>query len=180
MLRSRSRLARRGFTMVELLAVVAMVGILATLAIAGYRQYSAAANVANVKDTIGSIRISQESWRAETLSYLSCSASLTDWYPAAPNGKKRGWYASSNAGIDCWRMLNVTQDSPTKYGFAVVAGGPGGTPPQPNLTGGVTWPTPTEPWFVVQAAGDDDGDSTFSFFVSSSFSGEVIAENENE
>ena len=124
-LRDRKR-ARRGFTLVELLAVLAMISILSVLAIAGYRRYLSSSKSSEAKALMGSIRIAQENHRAETLSYLSCSGNLTNWYPASPNGKKRHWLNNGHAEFACWRMLNVVTDTYTRYGFTVMAGGPGG------------------------------------------------------
>jgi prepilin-type N-terminal cleavage/methylation domain-containing protein len=175
--RRNRRLAMAGFTMVELLAVVAMIGILATLAFSGYKTYVGRSKARNLMDTIGSIRIAQESFRAETLTYADCSDNLTDWYPAKPNGNKRHWINPAHADVACWRMLNVTQDTPTQYGFAVVSGGPGTMPPATSVNGGITWPLPTEPWFVVQGSADQNKNGTLSLFVSSSFSGEIYYED---
>jgi len=173
--------ARRGFTMVELLAVVAMVGILAAIALVGYRRYLNASKTSDAKAVMSAIRISQESYRAETLSYLNCSASLTSWYPSAPNGKRKNFYNTGHSEDDCWRLLNVTTDSPTTFGYAVVAGGPGANPPAPTTVNAPVWPNPTtEPWYVIQAAGDQDDDGTQSLLLTSSFNGEIYVENEAE
>ncbi|MBW2453154.1 MAG: prepilin-type N-terminal cleavage/methylation domain-containing protein [Deltaproteobacteria bacterium] len=177
--RQRKRL-QQGFTLIELMAVVAMIGVLAALAIVGYQRYLSASHSADAKAILGAIRIAEETYRAETLVYLGCSANLLALYPAPPNGKRRHWVNPGHVDVACWRMLNVATDSPTRYGFAVVAGAPGGTPPQPNLPKAVTWGATTEPWYVVQARGDNDDDNDFSTFVTSSFSGEVVIDQEAE
>ena len=169
--------------MVELLAVVTMIGILAALAVAGYRNYLNRARTSDAKAIIAAIRIAQENYHAETLSYLNCSSDLGDYYPAEPNGRKRHWKNDSNADYSLWMTLNVTVDSPTSYGFAVVAGQPGENPPQPDIGNGnaIPWPDPTtEPWYVVQAAGDADNDGTFAIVAGSSFSGELVTFEETE
>ena len=174
--------SRRGFTLVELLAVVAMIGILSAIALVGYGKYLNAARVGDAKAVIGSIRVAQENIRAETLSYLSCSPNLDTYYPAAPDGKKRNFYDQGNAQDPCWRTLNVVTDTPTTFGFAVVAGLPGTNPAAPSTVGQPAWPTPANrPWFVIQAQGDADADTTdYCYLVSSSFNGEIYVENETE
>jgi type IV pilus assembly protein PilA len=165
---------------VELLAVLAMISIMSVLAVSGYRKYLSASKSSEAKTVIGAIRIAEESQRAETLSYLSCSGTLTNWYPATPNGKKRHWLNNANAEFNCWRMLNVVTDTFTRYGFTVVAGAPGDVMPVPSTVNSPGWPTPTEPWYVVQAAGDNDNDGSMSLFLSSSINGEIYVEEPEE
>jgi type IV pilus assembly protein PilA len=172
----------RGFTLIELLAVVAMIGILAALALVGYRRYLHASHTGEAKEIIGQIEVAEASYKGETLGYLNCSSSLTDWYPMAPNGKKRNWINPGHADVANWRMLNVAVDSPTVFGFSLVAGPPGGTPPDPSTAQKPTWPNPTtEPWYVIQAAGDQDNNGVFSYFVASSFQpADIYVENESD
>ena len=66
-----------------------MVGILSALAIVGYRRYLSASKTSGARAIIGAIRAAQQSYRAETLSYLNCSSNLQDYYPASPDGRKR-------------------------------------------------------------------------------------------
>jgi type IV pilus assembly protein PilA len=178
--KANRRSVGRGFTLMELLAVVAMIGILSALAVVGYRKYLNASKSGDAKAIISAIRVAEESYRAETLVYLSCSDNLGEYYPVTtPNGKKRHWVNSSHPKFDRWSTLNVSTDSPTSYVFAVVAGPPGQNPPQP-ATGPGGWSTPTEPWYVIQAAGDADVDKVLSYFVASSFTSEIYAQNEAE
>ena len=186
--------ARRGFTLVELLVVVAMIGVLSALAIVGYRKYLQSSHSGEARAILQGIRAGEENYRAETLTYLGCSGcggspcpqgtgALTTRYPHdTPDKTKWNWINNAHADAPCWRMLNVTADGPVHYVYSVVSGSPGQAMPgipAPGVT--PTWPNPTrEPWYVVQAVGDLDGDGTLSSFVASSLSGEIAVENESE
>ncbi|MDI1481116.1 prepilin-type N-terminal cleavage/methylation domain-containing protein [Polyangium sp. y55x31] len=182
--RPRGDAKRRGFTLSELMIVVAMIGVLAAIAMVGYRRYMRGAAASEVKAVVSGIRIAEEAYKAETFQYLGCGG-LTDWYPAAPNDKKRNWDngQTGNAIHDCWMRLNVTTDGPVRFGYAVVAG----IAPQPDAVPNVTYcqnwatahATVNGPWFVVQAAGDQDADGVLSLFASSSLTGELCVDPKN-
>jgi len=176
---------RRGFTLTELMIVVAMIGVLAAIAIVGFRKYMRSANTAEVKTVVQGIRVAEEAYRAETLQYRGCSTNLTDWYPGAPTDKKRAWDNAKNgeAKHDCWMELNVQTDGPVRFGYAVMAGIAPTPDAIPNVTYCNGWAAAQAavvgPWFVVQAAGDQDADGVLSLFASSSLSGEICMEPVN-
>lgn len=185
--RSRSRTSRRllarGFTLVELLIVVAMIGVLAALAVVGYRKYLSSAQTGEARAVMQAIRNGEHVYKTEMLTYKSCASTLDDYYPqgSTPTSRKWAWVNNNHNQVDCYAALNVDTDGPVRFGYAVVAGGAGDS--GPAMTGWDTppvWPSSSTPWYVVQATGDSDDDGVLARLVSSSFDNKIYVENESE
>jgi type IV pilus assembly protein PilE len=65
-----------GFTLIELMIVVAVVGILAAIAYPAYQDYVRKARRADAMNALAEIRIEQEKWRANNTTFASNLASL--------------------------------------------------------------------------------------------------------
>lgn len=65
----------RGFTLIELMITVVVVGILASIAVPAYTDYVRKSRRADGKTALTRIQLQQEKWRAGHMSY---SASLTE------------------------------------------------------------------------------------------------------
>jgi type IV pilus assembly protein PilA len=171
----------RGFTLIELMIVVAIVGVLATLGMVSYRKFITSAKTSEAIGMVGSIRAAEESYRAETLSYLNVSVGFSTYYPTSAVGKKKtAWDNASHADYVRWRQLGARSDGPVYYGYKVAAGTAGGTIPALNLATPPVFAAPTEPWYVIEAVGDVDGNGIFSHVAGSSLTGEIVVENEGE
>lgn len=65
-----------GFTLVELMVVVAIIGILAAIAIPNYQKYQAKARQSEAKIALGAIYTAQQSFRSETGTYSGCISNI--------------------------------------------------------------------------------------------------------
>jgi len=66
---------QRGFTLIELMIVVAIVGILAAIAIPNFLRYQCKARQSEAKSLLGAIRTNQEAYYAEYDTYTTSLAS---------------------------------------------------------------------------------------------------------
>jgi prepilin-type N-terminal cleavage/methylation domain-containing protein len=67
---------RRGFTMIELLAVVLFIGALSSMAVPRYREHKVRAFVAAMQSDLGNLRIAEESHWAEYQRYATDTTAL--------------------------------------------------------------------------------------------------------
>jgi type IV pilus assembly protein PilA len=67
---------KKGFTLIELMIVVAIIGILAAIAIPNFMSYQCKAKQAEAKSILGNMRVLQEAYFAEYSTYASTTALL--------------------------------------------------------------------------------------------------------
>lgn len=142
---------RQGFTMLELMIVVAVIGILSVIAIPTFQSYVYRSRTAEAVTFLGEIRQRQESYRAEFGQYCAVSgtgAPGNNWNPSTlpASGAKVAWTPT-----DEWTQLGAAPDGPVSFQYQTVAGPPGTTPNIAGFTG-------RDFWFVSQARADLDGD----------------------
>ena len=147
----------RGFTLIELMIAVAIIGILAAIGIPSYMRYQLNAKAAEAKYNLGEIRTVEEAYKTETDTYLAAAS--------APGGAvgsaKQAWVG--NAGFD---TVGFVPAGSVYYNYAVDAMGT----PQVTLADGsgfaATTGTSTAPelGYKATAVGDLDGDGTAQIY----------------
>jgi type IV pilus assembly protein PilA len=170
-----------GFTLTELMIVLAIIGILATLAVYGVKKYVLVSKTAEPIEMINSIRAAQEAYKDETFAYKNVSTGgINAYHPGTPNDSKRSW-VTGTAADNNWNELGVRAGAPVQFGYACVAGGAGNAVPGLGITANLNFPSPpASPWYVVKAAGDRDVDSVLAILIGSSFTDEIYSEKDDE
>jgi len=163
-----TRQAVQGFSLIELMVVVLIIGILSSIAIPTFRTYMYKARTSEATAFLGDIRQRQEAYRSEFGQYCAVSGNTWGTYmPATIPGKQRvAW-----PGSDAWRQLGASPDNAVYFQYATIAGPPATTPP-----GGLGYDG-SDFWSVSRAQGDLDGDGTTVIFESYSSSSNIWISN---
>jgi type IV pilus assembly protein PilA len=167
----------RGFTLIELMVVVMIMGVLATLAGYGVRKYVLEAKKAEAGSMLSQIRTTEEAYKDEMFVYLGLG-NFTVWHPTNdPGGVKYGWHSQANAMRVVFDQLGVMPNGAVEYSYAVVSGDASDSVPSLPLRDAVNIPTPLGPWYVAMAKGDLDNDGSYTYAIT--YSGNAVVHIEN-
>lgn len=177
--------------MIELMIVVVIIAVLATLATYGVRNYILQAKTVEAREVIASIMAGQEAYFDEMFEYLDVSGGDPDaYYPDSPENAdgtvKIQWGADSPDCADCLTNLNalgVTVSQPVAFRYSSVA----------DTSGSIAKPSAlsqdpfsnkspaTSDYYTVFAVSDLAGDGApYSTYVGSSYQAEIIEFNAGE
>lgn len=174
-----------GFTLLELMIVVVIIGVLATVAVQSYKRFNNRARVQEAIALLGDIKIKQESYYQTYHRYVSASEGANDWWP-----KEIDWSAMTTTwGMDCtqpgdaashpgWCALGggYRSNEQARFQLQVVARDPANpqVPPPQYVK------DPSRDWWYVRARSDFTADGKFSDIWLSSEMREPAMDNELE
>jgi len=182
------RVGTRGFTLVELAVVVAIIGILAVLAVAGYRRLVTSSHTSEATEMVNAIKVAQETYHAETGQYANISngLGLGNLYPqATPSSTSAtAWGATCSQCADQagWQKLPVHNSGVVRFGYATMAGQVSTTLPASPVTA-VTFPSNSQltgDWYVISAMGDMDNNGVYCTVVGVSWQRELYIDKDGE
>ena len=148
---------RKGFTLVELMIVVAIIGILAAIAIPNFLQFRLKAKTSEAKSNLGAIRSTEVAYFAEWDFYVGNQ-------PPTPTGNRQGitdkrpWNNTTRFSI-----LGFAPEGSVFYDYALLSTANNLYPP--NAEG-----------MSMYAAGDLDGDNSLCSFYVTSATNEILKE----
>ena len=150
----KARLKQNGFTIVELLVVVAIIGVLAAISGPAFVRFIRISRTAEATTTLRKLYDGETNYflneqfdrngNTVTAQFVDCGP-----MPSLPPGTNKGlgdWRA------ECWLDLSFAQDGPVFYSYSTLADG-----------------VSTSSSFTVRAEGDLDGDNIYSLFERTGF-----------
>lgn len=178
---------RRGFTLIELMIVVVIIGVLAVVAGTAYRRYLDSARTTEAYSMLGEIRNREEAYRAEFSAYVSEPAqSETALFPAVDGASCREPCPKDvdpkTATLpDWWKDLGINPGrAQLTCGYVAVAG-EANKAPTGALGQALLGTTLTTPWWYAVAVCDNDGNSTTNATFTTAFNTTVVTtQNEHK
>lgn len=167
--------SQKGFSLVELMVVVAIIGILAAIAVPNYQRFTAKSKQAEAKSNLSAVYSAERAFFAEWQTFQGGFA-IVGYQPTGTLRYRHGF--SANIALPNNHPQFAVNPNPADFNTSLAAvcgqgafGGPGNVckeqiaPVAPGALAAVGGQTPAivagpPPTFIAQARGDIDGDAT--------------------
>lgn len=183
-----------GFTLIEMLIVVAIIGVLAVVAGTAYRRYMDSARTTEAYGMLGEIRQREEAYRAEFSQYASLDTTKSDetvasTWPTVDNNSncvgstKEPCYKNWAPAPNGWTQMGINPGKQSvQCGYLAYAGVAGVAPSQgpigQNLFNSAA---PATMWWYAVAVCDNDGNTATNATFSTAFNTtNVVTQNEHK
>ena len=114
---SKRNPSRGGFTVIELMLVVGILGIIATIAIPAFIRFQLRTKASEVKANLAAVRVAEEAYHAEFNLYVSATP-----VPASVNSSKRSWPLTAGTSHG-FNTLGWVPDGTVYYQYAATTNG---------------------------------------------------------
>ncbi len=146
----------RGFTLVELMMVVVLLGVLATVAVFSYKGYMRRARLAEGVAFLMDVKLKQETYFTTYSQYVDSGTTVNDFYPTDANFQPDkipvswGWDCSASGlsmAEQAFCALGLNPAAPeTYFQYVTIGWAPGdGAPPADYI------PDPSRRWWLARA-----------------------------
>lgn len=194
----------KGFSLIELMIAVAIIGILAAIAVPQYSKYVKQSRTSEAVQNLSSIAMYQETYFSENDNYITCAANPSQ----VPTPQDTAGRLQFDADLGNWAQLGrvLADNTPVYFQYEIRAGqytsggsastiagvlvapdtgvAPGGGHCQgiSSLSAdSLSVPTTAgSNWFYATAVGDQDGDGTCSLFIGVVDRPDIVKENDIE
>jgi len=187
-----------GLTLVELMVVVAIVGILAAVAVFMFTKQTRKAKASEVPAVFAELKLRQEQFHLEHSQYLTTGDDDDSLFPTDDPGRDAIALDVTASPVPpdpqgtefpspSWQSLRISTDKTALYCGYVAIAGDGGDDTNVGATAGAApfdlggaLPVPATNWYYLLARCDFDGDDTNSVYFTLSGSEGQIVENAGE
>lgn len=112
---------QKGFTMVELMITVVIIGVLASIAVPSYRNYVMRGKIAEATSNLSALRVSMEQWFQDNRTYLTaCDGTAPDVaMPTAPAVQYFTFTCAANANTFTITATGVASGGMGNFAYTI-------------------------------------------------------------